>query len=380
MSTLAVEPASTRPVSGFFQRQSPVYLILGSFLFLTVPLTALAIAKRDLLDRWHIGLLYIIGLGTTHFVLTFTIYFQSSNLRHFNSTWTNRILYFLIPAAIFVFFDVYHALQIALYLPLFDTLLFWGIRFFDFQHFGRQSYGVLQLFKGRAQSPFPAWARKAENLYFFGLTCLLMLTFLRGGRIDVNWLPMQIAMSVVGVLLIVLLAGFVASWKRAGRKQALAAPFAYFLLQSGSAALGIYSSALYLVCLAAHYVEYHVLMVPRCFHTTLDPQSRTDRIFDRLRRNRVIFYLVLLAVAGAVTTLTWQVMGMMIAQPDRSPAGSYRFLIALFDGLFVFHYFIESFIWKFSDPYYRKTLGPLYFSQNRPAAPAPAASKCAPGI
>lgn len=382
MSTATLPATPAAPVGGYFQRQSPAYLIIGSFLFLTLPLTALALLKRDLLDRWHIGLLYIIGLGTTHFVLTFTIYLQSANLRHFNSTWLNRVLYFLIPVTIFVFFDVYHALQIALYLPLFDTLLFWGIRFFDFQHFGRQSYGVLQLFKGRAQAPFAAWLRRAENLYFFGLTCLLMLTFLRGGRFDGSWLPMQIALVIVGLLLAVLLGGFVLAWNQAGRKQALAAPLAYFFLQSGSAALGVYSSALYVVCLAAHYVEYHILMVPRCFYTPLDPASRTDRFFDRLRRNRVIFYLVLLAVAAVVTTLTWQVMGMVINQPDRSPAGSYRFLIALFDGLFVFHYFIESFIWKFSDPYYRKTLGPLYFNSKRPpAATATAASpNCAAAI
>ncbi|MDP9324256.1 MAG: hypothetical protein M3P13_11530 [Acidobacteriota bacterium] len=43
-------------------------------------------------------------------------------------------------------------------------------------------------------------------------------------------------------------------------------------------------------------------------------------------------------------------------------------LFALFDGLFVFHYFVESFIWRFSEPYYRQTLGPLYFGSRQPAA------------
>jgi hypothetical protein len=27
----------------------------------------------------------------------------------------------------------------------------------------------------------------------------------------------------------------------------------------------------------------------------------------------------------------------------------------------VTHYFIEAFIWKFGNPYYRAALGPLYF-------------------
>ena len=36
-------------------------------------------------------------------------------------------------------------------------------------------------------------------------------------------------------------------------------------------------------------------------------------------------------------------------------------LANLFSGMYVFHYFVEAFIWKFRDPYYRKTLSPIYF-------------------
>jgi len=32
------------------------------------------------------------------------------------------------------------------------------------------------------------------------------------------------------------------------------------------------------------------------------------------------------------------------------------------------HYFVEPFIWRFSEPYYRQTLGPLYFGSRPPAA------------
>ena len=45
------------------------------------------------------------------------------------------------------------------------------------------------------------------------------------------------------------------------------------------------------------------------------------------------------------------------------PASQYTALVALFNGLFVFHYFVEMFIWKFSEPHYRQTLGPLYFAK-----------------
>ena len=45
-------------------------------------------------------------------------------------------------------------------------------------------------------------------------------------------------------------------------------------------------------------------------------------------------------------------------------------IIAVFDGLFVFHYFIEAFIWRFSDPYFRKSMAGLYFAPppQRPAS------------
>jgi hypothetical protein len=110
-----------------------------------------------------------------------------------------------------------------------------------------------------------------------------------------------------------------------------------------------------------HYVEYHVLMYPRCFHTPLDPGRRADRLFARLRRSPVVFYGVLLGVAALVTACTWLGMGALIERDGGSPRTSYLALISLFDGLFVFHYFVESLIWKFSDPHYRQTLGPLYF-------------------
>jgi len=35
--------------------------------------------------------------------------------------------------------------------------------------------------------------------------------------------------------------------------------------------------------------------------------------------------------------------------------------VSIFDGLFVFHYFVEMWIWRFSDPFFRRTLTPLYF-------------------
>jgi hypothetical protein len=81
----------------------------------------------------------------------------------------------------------------------------------------------------------------------------------------------------------------------------------------------------------------------------------------------VLFYALLLLVAVPVTRFAY--LGMeRLFQVDESSSGlPWRAVIALFDGLFVFHYVIESRIWKFNDPYYRRSLMPLYFRPRRPA-------------
>jgi hypothetical protein len=143
-------------------------------------------------------------------------------------------------------------------------------------------------------------------------------------------------------------------------------PAAYLLFQSASTLLPTIAFPMYAAALAIHYVEYHVLMYPRCFHCPLDARSRLDRFFARLRRSPIVFYFVLLSVAGLATVCCFTGMGLMgMTTMDLSQPPSYLLLIALFDGLFVFHYLVEAYIWRFSEPYYRKSLGGLYFAPRR---------------
>ena len=103
-------------------------------------------------------------------------------------------------------------------------------------------------------------------------------------------------------------------------------------------------------------------MAPRCFRSSLDPSSRIDRAYGRVRSRPVYFYLLVLAAAGIVTLCARAGMGMMGHDPSSAnePVG-YLALIALFDGLFVFHYFVEMFIWRFGDPHFKRELSGLYF-------------------
>ena len=286
--------------------------------------------------------------------------------------------YFAIPVAIFVFFDLYRALQVAVLVPLVDVAFRLTIRAVDFQHFSRQSFGVLQLFKARAGAKFPAWQRRAEYWFAWATVGVLLVTYMRGGRLDTEVHPALVAAhwllaAALAGLGLTILGGILVTSRSAERPGRLLAPASYFLLQTVSALLAAYSTALYGIALAMHYVEYHVLMLPRCFNTPLDLGRRTDRVFARLRNSRVIFYLLILIAAFGVSLCTGvgtsmvNAMAAMLAGMWKGygggagPVSSYTALVAIFDGLFVFHYFVEMFIWRFSEPHYRQTLGPLYF-------------------
>src|SRR5262245_46316917 len=90
------------PALGYFQRRLPAYAILATFLVLTVPLAVLVSLAPDTPQVRGLQIVYLCCLGLTHFVLTPTIYLQSANLRYFNSSWRNRVLYFVVPAGILV--------------------------------------------------------------------------------------------------------------------------------------------------------------------------------------------------------------------------------------------------------------------------------------
>lgn len=363
--SVAVAP----PKSGFMQQAWPIYVMLGSFFVLTLPLSILALADPNFITtyRWPIAI-YVVVLGTTHFLLTLTVYLQSKNLKHFNSSWRNRIYYFLIPVLIFVLFDLYSALEIAVLFPVFALVFRAGLRLLDFHHFTRQSFGVTQLLKGRARQPFVPWLKKIENAFFISLTALIFITFLNGGSFDATHVPTLLALGIVVPLFVTVLVGFALTWRKAPDRAAVGTPLTYFLLHSAALGLAAYSTPLYVFSLAMHYVEYHILMVPRCFNAPLDETQTPDRILSGLRRNKFVFYGLLILAAAMVYVFTLTSMGTLLFQADRNGTPTYLVLISLFDGLFVFHYFIEAFIWKFSDPFYRQSLGPLYFNTSKPAA------------
>src|SRR5207244_8810773 len=90
---------------------------------------------------------------------------------------------------------------------------------------------------------------------------------------------------------------------RAGARSALIAPAAYLLAQLGSIGLAVWRIELYAAALAIHYVEYLLLMTPRCFDTPLSARAAPDRVLGALRQRPVYLYGALLALAVAALWL-----------------------------------------------------------------------------
>jgi hypothetical protein len=379
-----VTPPPAKPLAlGFFDPPGPARLIVGMFAVVTLPLAAVTALRPSGELLW----VYLWLFGMTHFVLTLTVYLQWQNLRHFAGTWRRRALFFGLPVGIFVLFDALHAGRVGMSFPVF-AVWFWGaVRLLDFNHFNRQSFGVLQLFKARCRVKFSPGLKQGEDLFFGSLTLLLFVTFLSGGLAPVLqaggplslWdgtgiippvLPTAAAQwAFLGLSVIAVslggwcVAGLVRQWRAAGRPAGLGLALGYFGVQAAASLIATVSFPLYVAALAVHYVEYHVLMYPRCFHSRLDATARVDRVFGKLRESRVVFYAAVVAAAGVVTLCAAAGMGSMGRHPGvfTEPRG-YLVLIAAFDGLFVFHYVVEMFIWRFADPHFRQQLSGLYFA------------------
>jgi len=348
-------------------------------------MAAAVLYSTDNLLLW----IYIWLFGMTHFVITLVLYARSENRRYFASSPGNRLVFFLVPMALLVSFDLYHALRVGAVFPLIGVFVLAAVRLADFNHFNRQSFGVLQLFKARTAAKTNPTAKRVENLYFLTLAGLLFVSFLAGGTCPLirpggaltvaplvgdSYFPATLPLSALqiiwtglaGIAMYLFSAVLVGLWKAAGTSRGFGAAVAYVLVQTTAALMAAVYFPLYLAALAVHYVEYHVLMAPRCFEAPLDLTSRLDRVYGAVRSRPVVFYLLVLAGAGLVTLGARAGMGMMGHDPgDAGRSFEYLALIAVFDGLFVFHYFIEMFVWRFGDPHFRRELSGLYFATGK---------------
>jgi hypothetical protein len=356
----------TTAAPAYLQNPLRIGAILGSFLILVIPLAILQMAGLSESARIAFSTTYAVLLGGTHFLITLALYFQSDNLKYFASSGRNIAIYFVGPAVLLVGFFLISAFQLTADHPdpspafLFFTFLFFVIvKAADYFHVVRQSFGMLQIFKAQTPVSFPQWMRRADNNFFLAMAALQLLTYINGVRTGTFTFALSplsgLTLVWAGVSLASVLAGFASAAHRGTAGRALLVPFGYFLLQGTSATLPALRTELYTASLAMHYVEYHIIIFPRLFSAPLDPARTADRLALWTRQHKFLFYTVLATLACFVSREIW---------PVSTTLGSARGALVMFNllsGARVTHYFIEAFVWKFRNPYYRQSLTPIYF-------------------
>ena len=332
-----------------------------------VPLTLLLVVPNFFAFVPYFFFAYAVGLGSSHFLITLAVYLQAQNRVHFASSARNRIVYFAVPLAILALFGLSAATDFRTNYPVLSAYVFSGVRVFDFFHVGRQSAGMLRLFERPRALRLRRWLPRAEQVFFVGMALMQWQTFLVGHFAadrwwvsipDARWavsgwrLPARNAQALIGS-------------RRDSAGCGAWLPLTYFVFQAVSAAAAVFETRLYVVALAMHYVEYHVIMHPRCFETPLDGKHALDRAAAFVRARPALFYALLAAI-----TMVFELRNQV---PADVSAGT-RFFVHMFDGIFLVHYFLEAFLWKFSDSFYRRTLAGLYFDARGAASPRAAAA------
>jgi len=353
-------PAKSNTVSlRYFDRPWPRALIFGSFIAVTIPLLAMRLwgGESKLLSQLMVA--HAVGLGTTHFFVTLAVYLRASNLRHFSSSWAERVRYFGLPALILGAVALVEALPLRSVAPTLATTFYFAVRFADFFHVGRQHVGMLQIWKRGAQ--LPGWTRSAENAFFVGLALMQWQTHFLGGRFAAGQSYAVLPACALGLLALAIAAQYVKALAQPGTRAAARIALTYFAIQALGAAAAVYDTALYLISLSVHYVEYHVIMAPR----NLAPDSPPGAAEPSPRGlwTRPLF------LYGALAAVV-----LLFEARNHAPAEqvSTRLLVHAFDGIFLLHYVLDAFLWKFRKPYFRQQLGPLYFGPESESASAPA--------
>lgn len=341
----------------YFERPIPIALVLGVFVILVVPLSFLQLVPNFFGIVPYLMLLCAVGLGTSHFFLTLAIYLSRTHLQHFTSSKERALLYFGLPLALFGLLAWVASSGIRETHPAEVAFLFAFIRLLDFFHVGRQSFGMLQLWKRPLQG-VPAWTRSAENAFFVGAAAMQWQTFWLGGRFPADRIEGMLPAAALAVLFVSIAMIYLRQVAAGGGRAAQLA-LAYFVVQAICSAAAVYRTWLYLTALAVHFLEYHVIMYPRCFSAEAEPATAARRVgwLDWVRARPIVFY----ALLGPLLIL------FELRNSIQTGSRPLTFLIHIFDGIFVVHYVMDAFLWRFGNPFYRRVLGPLYFGAAAPA-------------
>jgi len=366
------------PKQNFLMRAGVLEAIFCSFALITVPLVILFFVLPPPAIRFdHIGIVYFACFGASHFFVTFAIYCNSENLRYFVSDSKNVILYLGLPLVImgaafyFYQFSPWKAWFAAL--PLLLPIVELTVRGVDFLHVQRQSYGVLQLLKGSTGRKFANVSRSLEKWFFPLMALAAWTTLVRsyssatdpvwGGFRQTKFFEIvnnnffhATVLAAAGCIFAVALVRLVTAAKGEGSIKQRFAPLCYFVLQSAAVVLAVLDPRLYAVGAAMHYTEYHLLVYQRSVAADGSAFRSTPRPIGQRVAIVCGFYAVVLGIS---LLFAWYPKAAGPAALKEEPLR--RTLNSLFLAVILFHFYIDTLIWRFRKPFYKKSLGPVYF-------------------
>lgn len=385
-STVEQQGTSLAASTGdYFDNPLRVLMVLGAFALFTIPVCLLP-AMVPFGDYFATGVWLLLGM--THIWMPLSIYLRQDNLDYFRSSTGRKWIFFILPPILLLtpallealvpmegghLYDhprfinpdaltpgAYPAVAVLVYIV--------ALRGFEFYHVNMQTFGILEMFKKRSRKSL-AWMRKGNRATFLLLAVTLLVSFVQGGRAQLSSPALMAMLGLCAALVLPMLVGFVMVWRGDGFTLRGAVPLIYYVLQVAAMGLAIWRFEFWGAALSVHYVEYHLMMRARCFDAPLRKEPLPDRIMAWFSRHRVAFYGVLVLLASYVVFLP----GLMDAY-QVEPTFSTKVMASLLNGIFLVHYFVEAFIWRFSNPYFRKALAPLYFHRPSGATTAPAAA------
>lgn len=358
------ELAAARPWGrNFLVRPLPLALIFGSFFLCTLPLVAFEHAGT--FDDWRISptFVFVAVLGMSHFLITFPVYLNKTNMEHFTSSGKNVFAYFVAPVGIIAVVGGYYYLRAwerkSGFIGVAGFWVFVVLRVMDFYHVLRQTFGVLELTKSQSKLTYPLYTKDLSRAFFMAMFLMQYHTFANEKTFTLDVITGPLAV-VAALLFVALMFAYVSRYLRSAPEDKSYAliPIAYLILQTVCAALVVYRSTFYLASLAMHYVEYHILMQPRVFAHLQPNESVADRLMDWFKRNQWLFYALLVA------TSLFFYMGPRVFNGFEHPLGGQGWIFAVFvaqSTIGMLHFYVDALLWRFGNPFYRKTLGPLYF-------------------
>lgn len=318
-----------------------IQMAIAAFLFLTLPLIILkAFSGQEYFFPIVIEGAYFTLFGMSHFLLTYTIYLSKNNRNYFDYSLLNKWIYYYAPFFIFLFALFYYGLNLEKFLPeKIALIVLFMIRFANFYHVSRQSYGVLQLIKNQQGFTLHGNVRKIENATF------IFLAIAQSTTSTLNHLTSNFILKLLMLVLVILYLNLIRIYlldKTKLRSKNLSA-IVYLSIQFLCGLLVVKNFVFYPLILAVHYLEYHLLFYPRLKRTLVQ-----QNFLSKTSLFKIYFFLILLS--AILVFLTKGINPLFFSKSTQKVSNSMH----LFDGIFLIHFFLDAFIWRSKNSHWKK--------------------------